>query len=444
MAACSVAVANPVEPGGPVLDQQTISQVDAALPREPENELKDEQRQGNSQSTTPKAVESKTSSGLDFRFLGASYHFDWAAAAYYLYRFDHERIPTAEAQPRILDQKFITHILHLDLGAAVTNRPWADGQMSIGFRTQQDWHTTHREMTDYLADISSVDAFPFATKLLESDHQAFGWYRHRLTASTFFNLYGAYRVRHEGALRLELQERRTKSENSPRFRSVKWLPSLFVSTQAYGTFMPYLYLVRQQNYGEDALSFETYATKSSSSRSPFSLSFGLRHLIPLGSQIRSQLLTELYRHSYRFNAFYHDYDRLGAVLRLDSRLPFYSLAAGGILSYSVDDFRHKQVVVNSCSFPDGSASSSQTVACKRQDRNIYLSFWAKYYASPSHVWSFRYSNIDSQSNLGRHHDFNEFQYVVGYNYNFDRFYGRQNFSDTQLDRIYGKKAYTYD
>lgn len=384
-------------------------------------------------------------SGIPFRFLGATYTFDSAATLGYLYRFDHERIPTAEAAPRILDQKFITHVLHLDLALAVTNRPWADGQFSVGYRYQQDWHSNHKDLSAYLDDPFNFDAFPFRTKLLESDHQLFGWYRHQLTPSLFVNLYGAYRVRHEGALQLALQERKTKPENAPRLRSLKWLPSLFIATTSYGTFLPYLYFTKQQNYADTGLSFETYSLAGTPR-----LSLGLRHMIPLpvSSERPWRLQTELYRHSYTFNAFYHDYDRLGLVARVDGPLPWLStmlpLEVGGLLSYSQDSFRHNQIVVNSCRFPDGSASSEITVSCSRKDRNIYGDFWLQYHAAPKHAWSFRYSNIDSQSNLGPHHSFSEFQYILSYKYNFDRFHGSQSFSDTQLDRIYGKKAYTYD
>lgn len=389
--------------------------------------------------------------GYPFRFLGATYVVDGAVDASYLYRFDHERIPTAEAAPEILDQKFITHVFHLDLALAVTNRPWRGGQFAVGLRWQQDWHASHREMTDYLADVSDLDAFPWTARVLETDRQMYGWYRHRLTPSTFVNLYGAYRVRHEGALTLSLQERKNTADNAPRLRSLKWLPSLAVATPRYGTFMPYLYFIRQQNYSDTGLSFETFRREGTAS-----VSFGLRHLLTLidsradGSNGAGdeglELMTELYRHSYTFNQFYHDYDRLGLVARLDGRLRLAGSlwGVGGILAMSQDRFRHSQIVVNSCTFPDGSSSSERSVACARQDSNLYGSLWAHYRLTPKHVWSFRYSQQSIQSNLGRHHRHDEFQYILGYQYNFDGFHGRQTFSDTQLDRIYGKKAYTYD
>lgn len=438
--------------GQSAADQSPADQA-AAAPAKAENRAETEPR---AETRAEPRAETRAESGIPFRFSGATYRVDGAADASYLYRFAHQRVPTAEAAPQVLDQKFITHVFHLDLGLAVTNRPWRNGQFSVGLRYQQDWAASHRAMTDYLADVTDFDNFPWTAKVLETDRQFYGWYRHELTPSTFVNLYGAYRVRHEGALQLTLQEGRNDGDNAPRLRSIKWLPSLTVMTEGYGTFLPYLYYVRQQNYADSGLSFETYSREST-----LGVSFGLRHVLPFGQGLTAstspskggqtrvsgfQLMTELYRHSYTFNQFYHDFDRTGLVARLDGRLTLAGAAfgAGGIVAFSQDRFRHSQIVVNSCTFPDGSASSDQTVACDRQDRNLYGGFWAHYRQTPKHIWSFRYSVQSVESNLGRHHRFNEYQYIVGYQYNFDRFHGSQTFTDTQLDRIYGKKAYTYD
>lgn len=387
--------------------------------------------------TEKEAVFEDSLNPIPFKLLNNSFLLNWYFDTTYQYSLNQQKIPTAEPAPKIAQQSFINHYLHLNWGLSVTEPQKSNSSSKFGYRYHQIWLSPHDRMQKYLKKATDLGGFAFRPDLMERIHQFFYSYQYQFSPLFTYNLHLSHEFRSGGTTLFNSKSRDYTKKWEGIHRHNKIIPSVGIFLGEYGTLLPYLYLKKQINYRDSEKTFRSYEMGKN-----FALSYGLRHRIQiLENKIR--LEHELFHFNYQFNNYLMDFSRIGvfskAIYDFNSNLQLEVLG-----SFSSDRFIQQQLIVNSCNFPDGTGSTNEIVLCDRKDKNLFISFGGTYNFGKKHSVRGIYSKINSRSDSTEINDVGETQYIFSYRYNIDSFHRSGQFTDDTINSIYGKKAFTYD
>lgn len=397
-----------------------------------QNEITKEQKDTNTKSSPEENFP------IPVRLDGYRFLFNTYFKADYIYDLYNQKSPTAEANPKLVNQSFINHYTNLYLGLNLFHETSQKSEVNLGYLYNQSWQSPHERFQKFTNSKNISKDFPFKVDLMRRIHSLYASY----------SMIPLENTKVGGEIRYDKSTKGSKliyqpAEDGTNFQlndysSLLLSPYFSYQTDDYGTFSLYLYLKRQLNESNEQNTFKTYDTTEG-----FDISWGINNRYA-SSTYNFELINEIYYYSYKFNNFINDFKRIGYYTKLNYFMFSKKLIPSLLISYSKDSFENKELIQNSCAFPDGSQSTLDTKKCNRTDTNLLISGELNYLFKKNHQVGINYSKINNSSNFSSINDRNEVQYKFSYGYRLGSSYRSSQMTDNIYNGIYGKKAYTYE